>query len=140
MISREGIETALLLSSLMFQVATRSMLIGSVLGVLASVAMAYFWTRFGYRVDLKRFFQVTAIFLLVFVVQLLVYSFHEFAEASLLPNSDFWHQATEPFGPDGKYGKIITYCLVLLPASWLVVSSFFVRKPALQKQVLEKTL
>jgi len=140
MISREGIETALLLSSLMFQVATRPMLIGSVLGVLASVAMAYFWTRFGYRVDLKRFFQVTAIFLLVFVVQLLVYAFHEFAEASLFPNSDFWHRATEPFGPDGKYGKIITYCLVLLPASWLLVSSLFVKKPALQKQVLEKTL
>ena len=138
MISREGIETALLLSSLMFQVATRPMLIGAVLGVLAAIVMAFFWTRFGYRVNLSRFFQVTAIFLLVFVVQLLIYSFHEFAEASLLPNSDYWHEVSEPYGPDGRYGKFITYSLVFLPASWLLFSSLFDRKPALQKQAVGK--
>ena len=140
MISREGIETALLLSSLMFQVATRPMLIGAVLGVLAAATLAVFWTRFGYRVNLKRFFQVTAIFLLVFVVQLLIYSFHEFSEASLLPNSDYWHEASEPYGPDGRYGKFITYSLVLLPAGWLLVPSLLDRKPALQKQAVGKSI
>ncbi len=138
MISREGIETALLLSSLMFQVATRPMFIGAVLGVVAAAVMAFLWTRFGYRVNLSKFFQVTAIFLLVFVVQLLIYSFHEFAEASLLPNSDFFHELTEPYGPDGKYGKLITYSLVLLPAGWLLISSVFDRKPLMQKQVVGK--
>lgn len=134
MISREGIETALLLSSLMFQVAARPMFIGAILGVVAAALMAFLWTRFGYRVNLKRFFQVTAVFLFVFVVQLLIYSFHELAEASLFPNSDYLHEITEPYGPDGKYGKLITYSLVLLPASWLLLSSFLERKPALQKQ------
>lgn len=138
MISREGIETALLLSSLMFQVATQSMFIGAVLGVLAAAVMSFLWTRFGYRVNLSKFFQVTAIFLLVFVVQLLIYAFHEFSEASLLPNSDFFHEVTEPYGPDGKYGKLITYCLVLLPAGWLLVSSVFDRSPLIQKQAVGK--
>lgn len=134
MISREGIETALLLSSLMFQVAARPMFIGAILGVLAAAMMAFLWTRFGYRVNLSRFFQVTAIFLLVFVVQLLIYSFHELAEASVFPNSEYLHEVTEPYGPDGRYGKFITYSLVLLPAGWLFLCSVFERKPALQKQ------
>jgi len=136
MISREGIETALLLSSLMFQVATRPMFFGCVLGILAAAVMAVLWTRFGYRVNLGKFFQVTAIFLLVFVVQLLIYSFHELAEASMFPNSEYLHELTEPYGPDGKYGRFITYSLVLLPASWLLLSPVFQRKPALQKQVV----
>jgi high-affinity iron transporter len=138
MISREGIETALLLSSLMFQVATRPMFIGAVSGVIAAVVIAFLWTRFGYRVNLSKFFQVTSIFLLVFVVQLLIYSFHEFAEASLLPNSDFLHELTEPYGPDGKYGRLITYSLVLLPAGWLLFSSLLERKPAMEEQPVGK--
>ena len=74
----------------------------------------------------------------MFVVQLLVYAFHEFAEGSILPNSDFWHEVTEPFGPDGRYGKFITYSLVFLPVSWLLFSSLFDRKPALQKQAVSE--
>ncbi|MEW5979546.1 MAG: FTR1 family protein [Acidobacteriota bacterium] len=128
MISREGIETALLLGSLLFQVATRPILIGAVSGVLAAATMAVLWTRFGHRINLSRFFQVTAIFLFVFVAQLLIYSFHELAEASLFPNSDFWHEATEPYGPDGRYGRFITYSLVLLPAAWLLFAPLFSRK------------
>lgn len=140
MISREGIETALLLSSLMFQVTTRPMLIGAILGILAAGLLAFLWTRFGYRVNLGKFFQVTAIFLLIFVVQLLIYSFHEMAEASLFPNSDFLHEITEPYGPDGKYGKFITYSLLLLPAGWLFLSSFYDRKPIPQKSVLNRNI
>ena len=53
------------------------------------------------RVNLGLFFQVTAIFLLVFVAQLLIYGFHELTEANLFPNSEALHWATEPYGPDG---------------------------------------
>ena len=140
MISREGIETALLLSSLMFQVATRPMFIGAVIGIVAAATMTYLWTRFGYRINLTRFFQVTAIFLFIFVIQLLIYSFHEMAEASLLPNSDLLHQLTEPYGPDGKYGRFITYSLILMPAAWLFFSSIFTKKPAIQNQTTPKSL
>jgi len=140
MISREGIETALLLSSLMFQGATRPMFIGAVIGIVAAATMTYLWTRFGYRINLTRFFQVTAIFLFIFVIQLLIYSFHEMAEASLLPNSDLLHQLTEPYGPDGKYGRFITYSLILMPAAWLIFSSVFAKKPAIQNQPAPKSL
>jgi high-affinity iron transporter len=62
------------------------------------------------------------------------------AEASLLPNSDALHQLTEPYGPDGKYGRFITYSLILLPAAWLIFSSMFAEKPAVQKQTTRKIL
>ena len=78
----------------------------------SSAFIAYLWSRYGHRVNLARFFQVTAVFLLVFVVQLLIYGFHELAEAHVLPNSEVLHWATEPYGPDGVYGQYLTYLLV----------------------------
>jgi high-affinity iron transporter len=140
MISREGIETALLLGSLMFQAATQPILIGCLLGLLAAMVMAFLWSRFGHRVNLSRFFQVTAVFLLIFVVQLLIYSFHEMAEASLLPNSDYLHEITEPYGPDGKYGRFLTYSLVLMPGAWLLLNSWLKSRSALQEKPLGKDL
>jgi high-affinity iron transporter len=74
------------------------------------------------------FFQVTAVFLMVFVAQLLIYGFHELTEANVLPYSEPLHWATEPYGPDGRYGKYLTYLMVLLPMGWLVIASFVNRK------------
>src|SRR4051794_37945642 len=125
MITREGMETAMLMNALLFQVKALSITAGAAAGTLVAAFVAFLWSRFGHRVNLARFFQVTAIFLLVFVVQLLIYGFHELAEAHVLPNSEALYWATEPYGPDGVYGHYLTYLLVLLPLGWLAVSSFF---------------
>ncbi|MBI4482465.1 MAG: FTR1 family protein [Acidobacteria bacterium] len=122
MITREGMETALLLGTLLFQVQSLPVLAGAVLGLLTASAVALLWVRYGPRVNLKRFFQVTAIFLLLFVCQLFVYGFHEMAESGLLPQSQMLHAATEAYGPEGPYGKLLTYALVLLPPLWLFPS------------------
>jgi len=79
-------------------------------------------------VNLGLFFQVTAVFLAVFVVQLFIYGFHELTEANLFPGSEALHWATEPYGPDGIYGQWLTYLLVALPMAWLAVSSLMGRK------------
>ncbi len=123
MITREGMETALMLISISFQVSSLPFIAGAVLGVLAAAGIALLWARYGHRVNLSLFFQVTAVFMGVFVVQLLIYSFHEFCEAGLFPNSDALHAATEPYGPDGVYGKLLSYFLVLLPLAWLAFSA-----------------
>ena len=70
--------------------------------------------------NLGLFFQVTAIFLFVFVVQLLISGFHEMSEQNYLPFSEPLHEATEPWGPDGPFGHMLTYLLVLLPMAWLI--------------------
>jgi high-affinity iron transporter len=121
MVTREGMETALLL----MQVKDPHLISGAVLGLLAAIAFAFGWARFGHLINVRRFFQVTGIFLLLFMVQISIYSFHEFSEAGLLPNSEFLHAATEKFSPDGLYGKwfspiMIGICALWLLGAWLI--------------------
>jgi high-affinity iron transporter len=123
MISREGIETALLMNALLFQVQSMSLILGAVAGLLCAAGIAALWSRYGHRVNLGLFFQVTAVFLLIFAAQLVIYSFHELTEANIFPYSETLHWATEPYGPDGMYGKYLTYLLILLPMAWLAFST-----------------
>ena len=125
MITREGMETAMLMNAILFQARAIDIAAGAVAGTVIAAFIAFLWSRYGYRVNLARFFQVTAVFLLVFVVQLLIYGFHELAEAHVLPNSEALHWATEPYGPDGIYGQYLTYMLVALPLGWLAIASVF---------------
>jgi high-affinity iron transporter len=121
MIVREGMETALLLSTLFLQEGDRNLLVGGLLGVAGAALLAWAWIRFGRRINLGRFFQVTAIFLLIFTLQLVIYTLHEFFEAGVVPllDNEFWHAATEPYGPEGVYGEWLTYLMVLIPVGWL---------------------
>jgi high-affinity iron transporter len=112
----------MLMNALLFQVKALDISAGAIGGTAAAAFIAFLWSRYGHRVNLARFFQVTAIFLLVFVVQLFIYGFHELAEAHVLPNSDALHWATEPYGPDGVYGQYLTYMLVAMPLGWLLFS------------------
>src|SRR5437870_2068330 len=72
MITKEGMETVLML----FQIHDASLVTGVALGVVAATAMAWSWVNFGHLINIRRFFQVTAIFLLLFMVQIGIYSFH----------------------------------------------------------------
>src|SRR6185436_2422743 len=120
-ISREGMETALML----IQVHTPRLVWGALLGLAAAGSMAWAWGRFGHLINVKRFFQVTGIFLLLFMAQVAVYTFHEFAEAGVLPNSEALHAATEKFSPEGLYGQwfsvvMVAVCVIWLLAAWLI--------------------
>src|SRR5687767_15055075 len=134
MITREGMETALLMGTLMFQMKAMDMMIGAVAGVALAGFVASLWSRFGHRVNLGLFFQVTAVFLMIFVVQLLIYGFHELTEANIFPYSEPLHIATEPYGPDGLYGKYLTYLLVLMPMAWLAFATIFGGRKAIPTQ------
>jgi len=116
MITREGMETALML----LQVHGSEMLGGALLGLFAAAGFALSWAKFGHLINVKRFFQVTGIFLLLFMVQVGIYSFHEFSEAGLLPNSEMLHAATEKFSPDGLYGKWFSVLMISVCAFWLM--------------------
>ncbi len=135
MITREGMETAMLMNALLFQVKALDIAGGAVGGTLLAAFVAFLWSRYGHRVNLARFFQVTAIFLLVFVAQLFIYGFHELAEAHVLPNSEALHWATEPYGPDGVYGQYLTYMLVALPLGWLALTALFKNPWPLKRQL-----
>ncbi len=116
MISREGMETALML----LQLRKARLITGALLGLAGAATMSWAWARFGHLINLRRFFQVTGIFLLLFVVQIALYSFHEFAEAGLLPQSEAIHTATEAYSADGLYGKWFSVAMVVVCALWLL--------------------
>ena len=118
MISREGMETALML----LQVRSPRLVWGALLGLVAAVGLAWAWAQFGHLINVRRFFQVTGIFLLLFMVQVAIYSFHEFSEAGLFPNSEAIHAATEKFSPEGLYGQWFSLLMVGVCAAWLLAA------------------
>lgn len=121
MITREGMEAALMLIQVREQ---RQLFIGSILGIIAAALMSWAWAHYGHRINVRRFFQVTGMFLLLFTVQIVVYSIHEFSEAGVLgPRSEAIHLATEPFSPVGLYGKWFSMLLVGACAIWLLAAT-----------------
>ena len=107
---------------MLLQVHDSSLVYGALLGLVAAVGLAWVWARFGHLINVRRFFQVTGVFLLLFMAQVAIYTFHEFAEAGLLPNSEVLHAATEKFSPDGLYGKWFSLVMVALCGVWLLGS------------------
>jgi high-affinity iron transporter len=120
MITREGMETALLISTALFQLKSSAVFVGLVLGLAAAATIGFLWTRLGKGVDLKTLLNVSAVFLGIFLVQLVLYGIHELSEARLLPASQAVHDATEILGPEGKVGQLLAYALAVIPTVWLV--------------------
>ena len=116
MVSREGIETALLL----IQVHDPLFVLGAAGGMAITVGLCWLWVKCSHLINLRLFFQVTSIFLLLFLGQVLIYALHELSEAGLFPNSEAFHAATEAFSPEGIYGKWFSILTVAVCAVWLV--------------------
>lgn len=119
MILREGMETALLVSTALFQMRSTAVVAGLGLGVAAAILIAFAWMRLGRGVDLRGLLNVSAIFLAIFLVQLILYGVHELSEAGVFPASQTIHDATEILGPDGRIGHLLAYSLAVVPTLWL---------------------
>jgi len=118
MVAREGVETAFMTVAVAKNEGNESLVAGALIGVALAAALAWAWLRWGRRVNLTLFFQATAIFLVLFSLQLLLYAFHEFTEAEALPlDNAHWHMATEEWA-EGKYAKIYSALMVLAPLAW----------------------
>lgn len=124
MITREGMEFAFVAASIARQADSAfTILTGGFLGLIAAALLAIAWARYGHRVKLALFFQVTSIFLILFTLQLFLYAFHEFTEANALPiDNAYWHLATEEWA-EGTYADLISVALVLIPLAWLAYAT-----------------
>jgi high-affinity iron transporter len=82
---REGIELALFLVASVFASDVQQTLIGALLGVGTAILLG--WSLFAttVRLDLRRFFQVTSILLILFAAGLVAHAVHEFNEAGWIP-------------------------------------------------------
>jgi high-affinity iron transporter len=129
MVGREGVETATMLASLASNAALGHLLWGGLMGLALAVAIAWAWARYGKAVDLGRFFRVTAWFMVIFAMQLVVYAFHEFTEAGSIPGIDnaWWHDATQEMA-EGVIAQMISLVLVVVPTVWLATAHWQDRK------------
>ena len=115
-IVRQTMEIAVVFAVAAFQVhsadATRTVYVATAMAIAISALWAVAVRRLPTRASLN----ATRIFAIVFVAQAALYAFHESAEARVLPWSDALHAATEPYGPDGIYGKYGSAALAIAPA------------------------
>lgn len=123
MITREGMETALML----IQVPQSRFWLGCAIGLALAAAMSWLWAHYGHRINMGRFFQVTGLFLLLFTLQIVFHSIHEFSEAEVLPNSEAIHAATEPYSADGRYAPWITLGMLGICALFVIGASILDR-------------
>jgi high-affinity iron transporter len=77
---REGVELALLL----FAAPGEGKLVGSLIGLALAIGVGVLIYAFGRRIDLRTFFKVTTVILILFAAGLFARSLHEFAEAGPL--------------------------------------------------------
>ncbi len=87
MIFREGVETVLLLAAVRFDTSGILQWVGALLGVGLSVLFGVSFIRGTIRVNLRQFFQMTTVILMVVVVQLIITGLHELSESRVLPSS-----------------------------------------------------
>lgn len=88
MIFREGVETVLLLAAVRLNTSGILEWIGASLGIGLAVLFGISFVRGTIRVNLRQFFQMTTVILLVVVAQLTITGLHELSESGYLPASE----------------------------------------------------
>jgi len=82
---REGIETALFLTAAAFSATPAQTLIGGGLGLALAVAVGWLLFVVSVRLDVRAFFRVTSVLLILFAAGLVAHGVHELQEAGVVP-------------------------------------------------------
>lgn len=130
---REGLESALFLISTTVGVEADGLqFAGGLLGLAVAVVIGYLIYRGGTRIDIRVFFRVTGVLIVLFAAGLVTKGIHEFQEVGLLPAvvDPLWNLtildpdtnvigqfATSLFGwrPDPSFLMVIGYLAYLVP-------------------------
>jgi high-affinity iron transporter len=137
---REGWETALFLFAISESSTPGVTAVGAVIGLVVAVTLGVLLYRGSRRLDLRQFFTVTGILLIVFAAGLLAHGIHEFQEAGLLPETveHVWN-TNALVGEDSTAGEFLTALVgyngnpslleVVAWATYLVAALVFFLRP-----------
>jgi high-affinity iron transporter len=106
---REGWETALFLFAISESSTPLSTGVGAVAGLAVSISLGVALYMGSRRLNLRQFFTVTGLLLIVFAAGLLAHGIHEFQEAGLLPETVEHVWNTNAYvSEDSTFGKFLT--------------------------------
>jgi FTR1 family protein len=132
MIFREGIETVVFLAAFSL---TNTASIVSIIGGLAGLGLAILFgvliIRGSLRINLRWFFTVTSIVLLILAVRLAAGSLHEFHEAGILAMPHLLEEGVE-FITQDSISNVILFAMVALPVLTMLPSKWL--RPITQQQ------
>ena len=115
MVLREGVETVLFLAALSVAPggSVLTTLGGSGLGLLLALLFGVLIVRGSVRIDLRRFFWVTRLVLLVLVAKLVAGGLHEFFEAGALAGTPFWERLVEVIASTAASSVVLALLIVV---------------------------
>lgn len=131
MIAREGIEIAIMLAVVSYKTNASDILIGSGLGLLATIIIGYIWFKYSHLINLGGFLKLTSYFLIALAFYFFLYGLYELTEVKALPLIDnhFWHVQAKTL-VKGVVGKTIIYSISALPFVYLIYSALTRNKKA----------
>ncbi len=100
---REGIETVIFLGTASLA-SPENNLLGALIGIALAILLGYAIFVGSMRIDLKKFFDVTSILLILFAAGLVAHGVHELQEAAVIPTliEHIW-DINPPVNFDGSY-------------------------------------
>ena len=112
MVFREGAEAVMFLAAVNLTTDALLSFIGSSLGLIGAILFCVMFVRGSLHVNLRRFFVVTEWVLIIFVLQLAINGYHEFAEAGLLPATQ---RSMALVGPIVRNNSLFILAIVAIP-------------------------
>lgn len=158
-VAREGLESALfMLSTTVGTEAVLSQAIGGVGGLAAAIVIGFLVYRGGSQLNLRVFFRVTGMLLILFAAGLVAKAVHEFQEVGYLPvfvehvwniewanpdNSTFWRFAKTLFGwdQDPSLLQVIVYlCYAFGVSQYFLRSTKAPSKPVIENETADPAM
>lgn len=118
MVFREGVETVLFLAAVSLRTTELANFFGGVIGLALAVGLGIAFFKGSLKVNLRKFFAVTTLVLLVVALQLLVSGVHELSEAGILPSGPREMRLVGPF----VYNDAFFFLVIVALCVFLVIA------------------
>jgi FTR1 family protein len=118
MVAREGIETVLFLGAVRFNTTAMMNFVGGLIGLGLAIVFGFLFVKGSIRINLRKFFSITSIILLVVAVQLFISGLHGLSEALVLPASDREMAIIGPIVQNQAFFYVIILALTGLMLLW----------------------